>query len=221
MNNRDSMRPANIIGRDVSATVKWFNRTKGFGFVQCDDGNPDAFLHVSVVARAGVDGLDEGAKIVCDLAQGPRGPQVHTIKRIDSMGEPSRAPMGAGRPPGRGFGGGGFDRGDRGDRGGFGGGGYDRGDRGGFGGGYDRGDRGGFDRGGDRGPSTTVEGKVKFFNVEKGFGFVTPDDGSKDVFVHVRALQKSGIDTLAPQQKVRVTARMGDKGPMAETVELL
>jgi CspA family cold shock protein len=46
-------------------------------------------------------------------------------------------------------------------------------------------------------------GTVKFFNSQKGFGFIQPDDGSKDVFVHVTALERAGISMLSEGQKVR------------------
>ena len=46
-------------------------------------------------------------------------------------------------------------------------------------------------------------GTVKFFNTQKGFGFIQPSDGSKDVFVHISAVQKAGMDTLSEGQKVR------------------
>lgn len=60
-------------------------------------------------------------------------------------------------------------------------------------------------------------GTVKFFNQEKGFGFITPNDGGKDVFVHVSAVQSSGLGTLHDGQKVSFDVepdRMG-KGPKA------
>lgn len=47
----------------ASGTVKWFNGTKGFGFIQPDDGGKDVFVHISAVERAGLSGLNEGQKV--------------------------------------------------------------------------------------------------------------------------------------------------------------
>lgn len=170
-------RPSSGVARqDVTAVVKWFNPTKGFGFVQPTDGSADAFLHISVVEQAGHRDLAEGTTIVCDLAEGGRGPQVAAIRSVEA------APSGA--------------RGE-----------------GGF-----APSRGRFPAGGDE---ETVEGVVKFFNADKGFGFVAPEDGGKDVFVSSRTLERAGLAGLAAEQRVRMSIRHGQKGPMAESIELL
>lgn len=57
----------------ASGTVKWFNGTKGYGFIKPDDGGPDVFVHVSAVERAGMNGLAEGAKLSYELEQGRNG----------------------------------------------------------------------------------------------------------------------------------------------------
>ena len=57
----------------ANGTVKWFNATKGFGFIQPDDGSNDAFVHISAVQRAGLAGLREGQKIQFDLVPGRDG----------------------------------------------------------------------------------------------------------------------------------------------------
>jgi len=51
----------------ASGTVKWFNSTKGFGFIQPDNGGKDVFVHISAVERAGLSGLNEGQKISYDV----------------------------------------------------------------------------------------------------------------------------------------------------------
>ncbi|MEM7315524.1 MAG: cold shock domain-containing protein, partial [Planctomycetota bacterium] len=56
---------------DVTASVKWYNPTKGFGFVQPESGGGDAFLHASVVALTGHQALGEGDMLTCDIASGP------------------------------------------------------------------------------------------------------------------------------------------------------
>jgi CspA family cold shock protein len=64
-------------------------------------------------------------------------------------------------------------------------------------------------------------GTVKWFSDEKGFGFITPDDGSKDVFVHHSAIQADGFRTLAEGAKVTYEAEDGPKGPAAASVETI
>ena len=56
-----------------NGTVKWFNATKGFGFIVPDDGTKDAFVHISAVERAGLSGLREGQKITYELVTGRNG----------------------------------------------------------------------------------------------------------------------------------------------------
>lgn len=61
-------------------------------------------------------------------------------------------------------------------------------------------------------------GRVKWFNDSKGFGFITPEDGSKDLFVHHSAIQGSGFKSLAEGDRVEYDVVQGAKGPAAENV---
>ena len=55
-------------------------------------------------------------------------------------------------------------------------------------------------------------GTVKFFNTSKGFGFIQPDDGSKDVFVHISAVERAGLGTLSENQKISFDLEKGNNG---------
>ncbi|CAC5344396.1 MULTISPECIES: transcription antiterminator/RNA stability regulator CspE [Planktothrix] len=66
-----------------------------------------------------------------------------------------------------------------------------------------------------------LTGKVKWFNESKGFGFITPSDGSKDVFVHFSAIQSNTFKTLAENQEVEFEIEQGQKGPSAVNVTVL
>ncbi len=62
-----------------------------------------------------------------------------------------------------------------------------------------------------------INGTVKFFNNAKGFGFIQPDDGSKDVFVHISAVERAGLATLSENQKVSFELERGANGKVSAT----
>lgn len=132
-------RQPNVVATQVTATVKWFNPERGYGFVKVGDSGKDALLPASLVVPAGHTTLPDGATVVVDIVEDRKGQQVSVLHSVDlSTAAPSR-PQGRERSFG-----------DRGDRGGFG----DRGGDRGFGARRDAGgprDRGFGDRGGDRG----------------------------------------------------------------------
>jgi cold shock protein len=73
-------------------------------------------------------------------------------------------------------------------------------------------------QGSTEGEHEMAQGTVKWFNSEKGFGFIAPDDGSKDVFVHYSAISTSGYKSLDENQRVEFDTTQGQKGPQAENV---
>jgi len=163
-------------GPETGAVVKWFNAEKGFGFVEVEGGSGDAFLHVSVLQRAGADSVAPGAQLRVRVGPGQKGQQVTEVLEIKEGTAPP--------PPQR---------------------------SGGFG-------------GGPRftppppGSGEEMRGIVKWYNPTKGFGFVTPESGGKDVFIHATALERSGMPPLAEGQTVTMTVVQGRKGPEAATV---
>ena len=208
MANYDSGGSRSLAQASVKGTVKWFNATKGYGFVTLENGG-DAFCHASALQAAGHSELPQGATIVCDLQDSPRGLQVVAVHSVDTSTADTSGGGGGGAPRGPrrdfGDGGGGARRGGGGGGRGFGGG-------GGFGGHRER----------DAGPSgPMVEGKVKFFNDQKGFGFVMPENGGGDVYVHASALRRSGVAVLSPEQRIRFSTRQGMKGVEVDRIELI
>ena len=65
-----------------TGTVKWFNESKGFGFIVPDDGTPDVFVHHSNIAAEGYRTLDEGQKVEYETGQGRKGPEATQVKPV-------------------------------------------------------------------------------------------------------------------------------------------
>ncbi len=186
--------PMASTGPEATAVVKWFNAEKGFGFVEMTDGGGDVFIHASVLARTGVTSVNPGATLKVRTGQGQKGPQVTEVIEVDESTAGSAPPPRAPRAPsGDSFGGGGV------------------GSAGGF-----SGARRGFDAPAASGPEQ--QGTVKWYNVSKGFGFIAPEDGGKDVFVHASALRRAGLTELAEGQRVTIQITQGQKGPEAASV---
>jgi len=190
-------------GPEHDASVKWFNPEKGFGFVALSDGSGDAFLHANTLNQSGHNAVSPGATLRVRIGQGQKGRQVSEVLSVDESTATPNAGRSAGAPRGAagGFGGGG------GGGGGYGGGG------GGFGGGG-----GAPRRGAPTGPSVEMQGTVKWYNATKGFGFVAPAEGGKDVFVHASALQRAGVMGLAEGQTIWMDVVQGAKGPEAASI---
>ncbi|MBL0923144.1 MAG: cold-shock protein [Sphingomonadaceae bacterium] len=176
--------PAQVIGSG-KGIVKFFNAQKGFGFIQVDDRPDDVFVHISAVEQAGLTGLAEGQPLEFTLVD--RGGKVSATDLVID-GEPMPVPERAPRPERSG----GFDRG---------------GDRGSFR------DRDSAPRGPQReSTGERANGTVKFFNDMKGFGFVQRDDGGEDVFVHISALERSGMGQVTQGDRLSFDIEIDRRG---------
>ncbi|GBQ31659.1 transcriptional regulator cold shock protein [Gluconacetobacter sacchari DSM 12717] len=182
--------PSQVIasGPEISATVKWFNSEKGFGFVELADGTGDVFLHANALAQSGHSSVSPGTTLEVRIGQGPKGRQVASVSSVDeSTAQPERPRgFGAGAPraPG-GFGGARPSR-----------------------------------PAPDLSQAQEMRGVVKWYNATKGFGFITPESGGKDIFVHASALERSGLTGLTEGQTANVQVVQGQKGPEAASISV-
>ncbi len=156
--------------------VKWFNATKGFGFVTTEAGTGDAFLHITVLRQAGHEDIAPGVTLGCHATKGPKGLQVMRITSVDlSTAGPMPRPETAQAAP---------------------------------------------SPEAQSDDSDFVVGLVKWYNAERGYGFVCPQATDKDVFVHAATLRRSGIEGLTPGQTVRVRVTTGPKGLQVAEIRL-
>jgi CspA family cold shock protein len=152
----------------VKMHLKWFNGTKGFGFLVPENEGYDAFLHITTLQRVGIHSIGEGAILLCKVSNGDKGAQVQEVLEVLDKGAVSTMPE--------------LD---------------------------------------EENGTVTMGGLVKWYKPEKGFGFIIPDDGMKDVFVHKTLLDKIEMDSLEAGQRVRVTLKYVDKGREAVSLEII
>jgi CspA family cold shock protein len=150
----------------ANGTVKFFNVSKGFGFIAPERGGDDVFVHASALERAGIRSLNEGDLVSFEVEEDRRSGKL-SATNVQLTGS---GPAPSGRPAPRAQGG--FER---------------------SGGSASRSFGGTPAQGGGR-------GTVKWFNPTKGFGFIEPEAGGQDVFVHISAVERAGLRELREGQ---------------------
>ncbi|MGB4058169.1 MAG: cold shock domain-containing protein [Alphaproteobacteria bacterium] len=168
MSNVDNASLPEEQSEPIKLCLKWFNGTKGFGFVVPEDQSFDAFIHITTLQQAGLNSVGEGAVMICRIFDGPKGKQVKEILEVIHPGDVNLMPQGEGEDG-----------------------------------------------------TISMGGLVKWYKPEKGFGFIIPDDGMKDVFIHKTLLDKLEIPELEAGQRVRVTLKIVEKGREAIDLKII
>lgn len=149
--------------------LKWFNASKGFGFLVPEDNSFDAFFHITILQDVGLNNAGEGAIFDCEIYDSGKGMQVERIVNIIETGAIPNVKCERTTEDGR----------------------------------------------------PILNGIVKWFKPEKGFGFIIADDGQKDVFIHKTLLDKNDIPALEEGQRVEITVKPVNKGREATSLKLL
>lgn len=160
----------------VEATVKWYNPTKGYGFLSREDNSGDIMIHFSVLHKVECPYIKLGDRVICDVVSGKSGDQVSQVievkygspepRSLSSYVDPRITPI-------------------------------------------------------DPESLEEIEGSIKWFNPEKGFGFICPADGGREIFIHYFVIRAAGCKSLQPGIRVLAKVFNSERGPEARSIRIL
>ncbi len=155
----------------VKCGLKWFNTSKGFGFVVSNTIDSDIFIHASTLQRNNHPLVGNGAELTCDIERSQNGYFVKNVRHVHDCGDTPFIQK--------------------------------------------------EEKDSSEGLTLTTTGVVKRYMAEKEYGFIVPEDGVKDIFVHRSCLEESGVEELLTGQRVKVFYKTVAKGREATKISII
>lgn len=175
INYNNKMIDSNNLER-IEADVKWYNPTKGYGFLYEQGKTGDIMIHFSVLDTIKCPYIKVGDRVTCDITQGKSGMQVVRVIDVKYGSSEPRSISGFFNSRLTSL---------------------------------------------DSESLIEIEGTIKWYNTDKGYGFILPDDGTREIFLHYAVLREAGFKFLEPGVRVLAKVAQSGRGPEAQLIRVL